>query len=210
MIRIAIADDHTLIRDGLKKLIEQQKDLQLVGEASTAYEAMVILRTSLVDVLVLDISLPDKDGIEVLKQIREEKISVRILMLSMHPENRYARRALKNGASAYLTKEQAATTICEAIRSIFHTGSYITEKVARELYQEITPSKETTGHQSLSDREYQIFLMIGQGIPISTIAKKLSISISTVNTYRKRILEKMSFTSNAEIITFTVSNNLLP
>lgn len=209
MIRVVIADDHELIRDGISKLIEKQKDITLVGEASSAAEVLQQLRDNPVDVLVLDIGLPDKDGIEVLKDIRAEKIKTRVLMLSMHPENRYAKRALKNGAAGYLTKDQASYTIAPAIRSVYMKGSYITEEVARLLYEGVAESKISPSHELLSDREYQIFLLVGQGRSISSIAFQLALSISTVNTYRKRLLGKMEFSSNAEIIQYITSHNLI-
>ncbi|MCF7946546.1 MAG: response regulator transcription factor [Spirochaetia bacterium] len=209
MIRVMIADDHEIIRDGMSKLIEKQEDITLVGEASSAEETMKQLRGNRVDVLVLDIGLPDKDGIEVLKDIKAERIKTRVLMLSMHPENRYAQRALKNGAAGYLTKDQATKTIALAIRSIYKEGRYITEEVAKHLYDGLGDSNETPSHELLSDREYQIFLLIGQGKTVSTIAEQLVLSISTVNTYRNRILEKMGFSTNAEIIRYVTTYNLL-
>ena len=209
MIKVVIADDHELIRDGMSKLIEKQSDITLVGEAETAEETMNLLRGAAVDVVVLDIGLPDKDGIEVLKDIKAEGIKSRVLMLSMHPENRYAKRALKNGASGYLTKDHAAKTIAGAIRSIYHEGSYITEEVSRQLYKGLNEAEYKAPHERLSDREYQIFLLIGQGKTVSEISEHLTISISTVNTYRKRILEKTGFSTNAQIIQHSVLNNLL-
>ena len=209
MIKVVIADDHELIRDGMSKLIEKQEDLRLVGQAYSAEEVMQQLRDNKVDVLVLDIGLPDKDGIEVLKDIKAEKIKTRVLMLSMHPENRFARRALKNGASWYLTKDNATKTIALAIRSVYHEGRYITEEVAEQLYESFDDSGDSPSHELLSDREYQIFLLVGQGKPVSSIADQLTLSISTVNTYRNRIFSKMNFSSNAEIIQYVTSHNLL-
>lgn len=208
MIRVVIADDHELIRDGLSKLIEKQKNIRLVGKASTAQEAMTLLRGGQVDVLVLDIGLPDKDGIEVLKDIKAERIKTRVLMLSMYSENRYAYRALKNGAAGYLTKDHAATTISTAIEEIYEKGSYITKEAARELYEGLGDSGENAKHERLSDREYQVFLLLGQGKTTGGIAENLNLSISTINTYRARILEKMGFSTNAEIIKYLVINEL--
>jgi two-component system, NarL family, invasion response regulator UvrY len=208
VIRVVIADDHELIRDGLSKLIEKQKNIRLVGKASTAQEAMTLLRGGQVDVLVLDIGLPDKDGIEVLKDIKAERIKTRVLMLSMYSENRYAYRALKNGAAGYLTKDHAATTISTAIEEIYEKGSYITKEAARELYEGLGDSGENAKHERLSDREYQVFLLLGQGKTTGGIAENLNLSISTINTYRARILEKMGFSTNAEIIKYLVINEL--
>lgn len=209
MIKVVIADDHEIIRDGMSKLIEKQKDISLVGEASNAEEVIMQLRDNAVDVLVLDIGLPDKDGIEVLKDIKAERIKTRVLMLSMHPENRYAMRALKNGAAGYLTKDQATKTIALAIRAVYEEGRYITEEVARQLYEGVDDSGSSPTHELLSDREYQIFLLVGQGKSISSIADQLALSISTVNTYRNRILGKMDFSSNAEMVQYVTSHNLI-
>lgn len=209
MIEVVIADDHELIRDGMSKLIEKQSDITLIGEAETAEETMQLLRTNHVDVVVLDIGLPDKDGIEVLKDIRAEKIKTRVLMLSMHPENRYAQRALKNGAAGYLTKDYAAKTIADAIRAVYKEGSYMTEGVTRLLYEGIHDPEGKPPQEILSDREYQIFLLLGQGKTVSEIAGQLTISISSVNTYRKRVLDKMGFCTNAEIIQFATLNSLI-
>ena len=206
MIRVLIADDHELIRDGLSKLIDRQKDITLIGAASSAEEALKQLRENTVDVLILDIGLPDKDGIEVLKDIKAAKIKTRVLMLSMHPENRYAKRALKNGAAGYLTKDQANKTIALAIKSIYSEGIYFTDEVTRQLYEGFEAS---LSHELLSDREYQIFLLVGQGKSISSIANQLALSISTVNTYRHRILGKMGFSSNAEIIQYVTTHKLI-
>ncbi|MFP4617340.1 MAG: response regulator [Spirochaetaceae bacterium] len=209
MIRVVIADDHELIRDGMSKLIEEQGDISLVGEAESAEGTMKLLREERVDVVVLDIGLPDKDGIDVLKDIKAEGIKTRVLMLSMHPENRYAQRAIKNGASGYLTKDHAAKTIATAIRKVYHEGSYITEEVARQLYPQYPDREDKPPHELLSDREYQIFVLIGQGNSVSEISRKLHISISSVNTYRRRILDKMEFSANAEIVSYAYTHNLI-
>ena len=209
MITVVIVDDHELIRDGMRKLIETQTDISLVGAAASAEETMNLLRTYRVDVVVLDIGLPDKDGIEVLKDIKTENKTTKVLVLSMHPENRYAHRALKNGASGYLTKDHAAKTIATAIRKVYQQGSYITEEVAQQLYEHAYATADITPHEDLSDREFQIFLLIGEGKSVGEISARLGISVSSVNTYRKRIFEKMGFATNAEIIRYVSLHNLL-
>ncbi|MDZ7794257.1 MAG: response regulator transcription factor [Spirochaetia bacterium] len=209
MIKVVIADDHELLRDGMSKLIEKQSDITLIGEAESAEETMQLLRTNSVDVVVLDIGLPDKDGIEVLKDIKAERIKTRVLMLSMHPENRYAQRAIKNGAAGYLTKDYAAKTIADAIRKVYHQGSYITEEVARQLYTKDFNAGDKPAHELLSDREYQIFVLIGQGKSVSEISEQLNISVSSVNTYRKRILDKTGLTANTDIIRYAYTHNLV-
>ncbi len=209
MITVVIADDHELIRDGMRKLIETQADISLVGEAGSAVETMSLLREHRVDVVVLDISLPDKDGIEVLKDIKSENLKTKVLVLSMHPENRFAQRALNNGASGYLTKDHAAKTIATAIRKVYKQGSYITEEVAQQLYEHSYSSAYAAPHECLSDREFQIFLLIGGGTSIREISQRLGISVSSVNTYRRRIFEKLGFAKNAEIIQYVSQQNLV-
>ena len=209
MIRIVIADDHQLIRDGLRRLIEEECDISLLGEASNAGQVMELLRTEAVDVLVLDISLPDRDGIEVLKDIRSQEISVQVLMLSMHPEARYAKRALKNGAAGYITKDSASETIVSAIRSVYERGSYITDEVAEELYRGVSDEEAEQPHELLSDREYQILLRIGNGTAVRSISEELGLSVNTVNSYRRRILEKLQLGSSAELVRYAVEHELL-
>ena len=209
MISVVIADDHELIRDGMRKLIEAEGDMTLVGDTSNAAATMELLRKRRADVTVLDIGLPDRDGLEVLKDIKAERIGTRVLILSMHPEKRYAQRALANGASGYLTKDRASKTIVTAIRAVYEKGSFITEEVADELYRSLGAAKEAPPHQRLSDREYQIFLELAAGKPARGIAEELGISINTVHTYRRRILDKTRFSSDAEIVRYVTRNNLL-
>jgi DNA-binding NarL/FixJ family response regulator len=209
VITVVIADDHELIRDGMRKLIEQESDVTLAGEASNAEELMNLLRSKEVDVAVLDIGLPDKNGIEVLKDVRAESIESRVLVLSIHPEKRYAQRALRNGASGYLTKDRASETIVSAVRAVYEKGSYITEGVAEELYRSMGTARPAAPHECLSDREYQIFLSIGAGKAVRDIAEELGISVNTVHTYRRRILEKTGFSSDAEIVRYAARNDLL-
>jgi DNA-binding NarL/FixJ family response regulator len=209
MIRIVIADDHQLIRDGLRRLIEEERDLSLLGEASSAGEVMELLGQQAADVLVLDISLPDRDGIEVLKDLKAQGMPVRVLMLSMHPEARYAKRALRNGAAGYITKDSASETIIAAIRAVYERGSYITEEVAEELYRDIGSEEVEQPHDRLSDREYQILLRIGGGTAVREISEELSLSVNTVNSYRRRILEKLQLGSSAEIVRYTVEHDLI-
>lgn len=214
MIHVIIADDHELIRDGMRRLMEHESDIAIVGEAANAAEVMELLRNTQADVLVLDISLPDRDGIEVLKDIRAEGISICILVLSMHPETRYAKRALKNGASGYLTKDSASEEIGDAIHTVYRTGSYITGEVAEQLYRDMNvyygeDEENRPMHESLSDREYQTFLLLGNGKSVREVSESLGLSVNTVNSYRRRVLEKMQLHSNAEIIRYTAFHGLL-
>ncbi len=208
MIRVLVADDHALIRDGFRKLIEEEDDMVMAGEAATAHDALELLRTDKIDVMILDISLPDKNGIEVLKDIKAEDLTTLVLMLSMHPEMRYAQRALRNGAAGYLTKDAPSETILEAVRTIYKKGSYITSTVAEQLFRQINEQGESLSHEQLSDREYQILLMIGKGESVRSISEKLSLSVNTINSYRRRLLEKMRLKNNAEIVQYVTRHNL--
>ncbi|MFW5711142.1 MAG: response regulator [Spirochaetia bacterium] len=209
MIDVLIADDHELIRDGFRKLFEEEEDIRLAGEAASAGKALELLRGNHIDIAILDIGLPDKSGIEVLKDIRAEKIDTKVLMLSMHPEMRYAHRALRNGAAGYLTKDAPSDTIIRAIHAIYRKGSYITDAVAEQLYQQMKVDREHMSHEQLSDREYQILLLIGKGESVRTISEKLSLSTNTINSYRRRLLEKMNFKNNAEIVQYVTRHDLL-
>lgn len=208
MIKVLIADDHELIRDGFNKLFNEETDIQMVAEAATAGQTLELLRSTTIDIAILDIGLPDKSGIEVLKDIKAEKINTRVLMLSMHPETRYARRALRNGAAGYLTKDAPSETIIRAVRAIYEKGSYITDTVAEQLYQQMSSHDETLSHEQLSDREYQIMLLIGKGEAVRSISENLGLSINTINSYRRRLLEKMKFKNNAEIVQYVTRHNL--
>ncbi len=209
MIHVLVADDHELIRDGFRKLFDEEEDIQLVGEAASAGKALELLRDNDIDIVILDIGLPDKNGIEVLKDIKAEKIDTKVLMLSMHPEMRYARRALRNGAAGYLTKDAPSDTIIRAVHAIYRKGSYITDAVAEQLYQQVRDDRQHVSHEQLSDREYQILLLIGKGESVRTISEKLGLSINTINSYRRRLLEKMNFKNNAEIVQYVIRHDLL-
>jgi len=209
VIHVLVADDHELIRDGFRKLFDEEEDIQLVGEAASAGKALELLRDNDIDIVILDIGLPDKNGIEVLKDIKAEKIDTKVLMLSMHPEMRYARRALRNGAAGYLTKDAPSDTIIRAVHAIYRKGSYITDAVAEQLYQQVRDDRQHVSHEQLSDREYQILLLIGKGESVRTISEKLGLSINTINSYRRRLLEKMNFKNNAEIVQYVIRHDLL-
>lgn len=208
MIDVLIADDHELIRDGFRKLLDEEEGIRLVAEAATARETLEILRAHHIDIVILDIGLPDKSGIEVLKDIKAEQSGAKVLMLSMHPEMRYAGRALRNGAAGYLTKDAPSETIIRAVHSIYNKGSYITDTVAEQLYQQMSGAGEYMTHEQLSDREYQILLLIGQGESVRSISELLGLSINTVNSYRRRLMEKMKLNNNAEIVQYVTRHNL--
>jgi two-component system, NarL family, invasion response regulator UvrY len=215
MIRIVIADDHVLIRDGFAKLIAKENDLALVGEAEDAAGLFEILHCENADIVVLDIGLPDRNGIEVLKDLQTLAHPPRVLILSMHPEGRYAKRAIRNGAGGYITKDRAAEELVSAIRKIHTDGTYITDTLADILAAEIAESRpgrqmgENTPHDRLSDREYQILLLLGDGKSVREAAETLCLSVNTVNSYRARLLEKMRMRTNADLIKYVIRNTLI-
>jgi DNA-binding NarL/FixJ family response regulator len=209
MSKIIIVDDHPLVREGFKKLIGESWGMEVVGECSTASEALETISQVECDVVVLDIGLPDKSGLEALKDIRIRKPEVRVLMLSIHPEERYAIRALRAGACGYLTKKSAAEDLIKAIQRIERGGRYVSEELADRLAYELSQDKSEVLHEKLSDREFEVLRLIGSGSTSQDIAKTLSISLSTVNTYRKRILSKMDMTSNQQLMRYAITNQLI-
>ena len=208
MIRIIIVDDHPVVRRGLKQILHEEPDVKVVGEAESAQEAFKIIRTIDCDAVVLDISLPGASGVEILKQLKYEYKKLPVLILSVHPEEQYAVRVMKAGASGYLTKESAPEELVKAIRKIISGGKYISSSLAERLITDIDASGKPR-HEKLSDREFEIMRMIAQGKAIKKIAEELYLSEKTVSTYRKRLLEKMKMTTNAEIISYALKNKLI-
>ena len=208
MIRIIIVDDHPVVRRGLKQILNGEPDVKVVGEAENAQQAFEIIRTIDCDAVVLDISLPGTNGVEILKQLKHEYKELPVLILSVHPEEQYAVRVMRAGASGYLTKESAPDELVRAIRKIISGGKYISSSLAERLITDIDASGKPR-HEKLSDREFGIMRMIAQGKPIKTIGEELCLSEKTVSTYRTRLLEKMNMHTNAEIINYALKNNLI-
>lgn len=211
MINVIIADDHPLVREGLKKVVDQSTiDIKVVGEASDAHELMDLLGKCETDIVILDIAMPGKSGLDVLKEIKDFYTDLPVLILSMHPEDRFAIRALKAGAAGYLTKSSISKQMVNAIRKIvIEKKRYISPNVAEQLAARVDLNSEKPLHDTLSDREYQIMCMIGSGKKINEIAKELSLSVQTVHTYRSRIKEKMDLSSNVEITRYALQHNLV-
>jgi DNA-binding NarL/FixJ family response regulator len=208
MIRVLVADDHTIVREGLKQLLGAADGLHVVGEARDGFEVLKQVRETEFDVLLLDMSMPGKSGIELIKQVRSEKPRLRILVLTMHEEQQYAIRAIRAGASGYLTKESASGLLVEAIRKVASGGAYITAEVAQQLALDAMPGAQGPRHASLSDREYQVFLAIAAGRSVSEIASALKLSVKTVSTHKANILHKMNMTSAGELIRYALANGL--
>jgi DNA-binding NarL/FixJ family response regulator len=209
MIRIVLADDHTIVREGLKQILAAAGDLQVVGEAQNGHEAMERVRTLDFDVLLLDMSMPGKSGIELVKQVHAEKPKLRVLILSMHEEHQYAVRAIRAGAAGYLTKESASRQLVEAIRKVAGGGAFISAEVAQQLALGAMPDAKGPLHGTLSDREFQILLAIAGGKSITDIAERLNLSVKTVSTHKSNILQKMNMTTQAELIRYALTHRLV-
>ena len=209
MIRILIADDHTIFREGLKHILTEYSDLIVTDEARNGQEVLEKVWNNEYDMVLLDISMPGMNGLEVLKRLKKEKPKLSVLVLSMHPEEQYAVRALKSGASGYLTKESATDELITAIRKISQGRKYITSSLAERLAFALETDAEKPPHETLSDREYQVLLMIASGKTITQIAKELFLSVKTVSSHRSHILEKMEMKTNAELTHYVIKHNLL-
>ena len=208
MIRIVIADDHTIVREGLKQLLAAAQDLSVVGEAQDAHEVLERVRGIEFDLLLLDISMPGRSGVELIKQVHAEKPKLRVLVLSMHEEEQYAVRAIKAGAAGYLTKDSASSQLVSAIRKVAAGGAFITESVAQQLALGAMPKSEGPPHSALSDREFQVFRELVSGKAVSEIANELSLSVKTVSTHKAHLLEKMGLANQSELIRYAIRHRL--
>ncbi|HWA05930.1 MAG TPA: response regulator transcription factor [Ignavibacteria bacterium] len=209
VINIIIADDHAFLREGIKKTIQDEIDMKIIGEASNAIEAIAVIKELDPDVVIMDISMPGKSGLEVLKDLKAMKKKYRVLILSMHPEDRFAIRALKAGAAGYLTKESAPDELVKAIRTVLTGRKYVSKALAEKLVDILSDDMDKQPHELLSDREYEVFIKIASGKKAVEIAAEISISVHTVNTYRARILEKLNMNSNVELTQYAMHNNLI-
>lgn len=209
MINILIADDHAIVRRGLKQIIAEQKDMQVGGEADNGVAAIELLRRQNWDIAVIDISMPGRGGLDIVKEIKSQHPKLPVLVLSMHPEDQYALRALRAGAAGYITKESAPEELVIAIRKILSGRKYVSESLAEKLATEIGGDSRKPPHELLSDRELQVLSMIASGKTVSQIAKELSLSVKTISTYRARILEKMHMKNNAELTHYAIANKLV-
>lgn len=208
MIRVLIVDDHAIVREGLRRLLDRAKGIEVGGEAANGVEALKKLRVGKWDVVLLDISMPEKNGFDTLKQIMEGHSRAKVLILSMYPEDQYAVRLMKAGASGYMTKDAAPEQLIEAIRKVVAGNKHISPALAELLLQECGADSCKPPHEILSNREYQVLRLLGAGKKVSEIADALSISVKTASTYRASILEKMKLKNNAELTFYVVSNGL--
>ncbi len=209
MIKILIADDHAIVREGLKQIVAEESDMKVTGEAADASELFELLDKDSWEIVVLDINMPCKSGLEALKEMKTRNIKVPVLILSMFSEDQYGLRAIKAGAAGYLKKVSAPTELVSAIRKIVGGGKYISPTLAEKLADNFDVNNKKAPHQNLSDREYQIMCFISFGKSAEEIAQELTISIHTVYSYRNRILEKMHLKSNVELTQYAIQNKLI-
>ncbi len=209
MTKILIVDDHPIVRQGLRSALMEHAEMQIVGEASDGDEALIRVRASKPDVVLLDISMPGRSGLEVLSQIHAERPSTKVLILSTFPEKQYAVRCLRSGAAGYLTKESASEELITAIRHVAKGRRYVSASLAELLATEIDSDQNKLPHERLSGREFEVLCLIGRGKSVSQIAELLSLSLPTISTYRSRILGKMEMDSTAQLVHYVLENKLV-
>ena len=208
MLKILVADDHPIVRQGIKQIIADTTDMVVAGEAANGQEVLNAVKENPYDVILLDIAMPGPNSIDILKQLKKDKPQIAVLILSIHPEEQYAVRTLKAGASGYLTKESAPDELVEAIRKVSKGGKYITSSLAESLATILIKEDQGLPHTILSDREYQVLLMISSGKTNKEIADELSLSVKTISTHHTRILNKMNMRTNAELIHYVIKHEL--
>lgn len=208
MIRILIADDHAIVREGLKRIVTSADDMEVVGEAADGTEVMQHVRGSDFDVLVLDLSMPGRSGMELIKLVRGEKPKLRILVLSMHEELQYAVRAIKSGASGYLTKESAPLQLIQVLRKIAAGGAFISTDVAEQLALGSMLGGSAAAHEKLTDREFEVFRFIAVGMSVTDIAVHLNLSAKTISTHKANLMQKMSLQNQSELIRYAIKHGI--
>ncbi|ABO57851.1 response regulator transcription factor [Burkholderia vietnamiensis] len=209
MIKVLIADDHTLVRDGLRHILQNATGFEVAGEACDGPSTIALVRSTPAQVLVLDLSMPGRNGVELIKQIKDEKPALRVLVLTMHAEQQYAVRAFRAGASGYLTKESASAELVGAVTKVATGGVYVSLTMAEQFAQSLNEPAETLPHQRLSDREFDVFRRIAAGQTLTEIAQSLCVSAKTVSTYKTRILEKMQMPHEAALVRYAMRHKLL-
>lgn len=209
MIKILVGDDHAIVREGLKQIVAETSDMVVAGVAANGQQVLDQVKENDWDLVLLDIAMPGRGGLDILKQLRSERPGLPVLMLSIYPEEQYAVRALKAGASGYLTKESAPEELIAAIRKVSQGKKYVSSSLAEKLAVYLETDTEKQVHEMLSDREYQVMLMIASGKTVKIIADELSLSVKTISTYRARTLEKMGMKNNAELTYYAVKQGLV-
>jgi two-component system, NarL family, invasion response regulator UvrY len=209
MIRVCVIDDHAVVREGLKRIIAENPGMAVTAEAADGMEAMRVIQSEPCDVVLLDITMPNRNGLDVLKQIRTDSPRLPVLILSMHAEDQYAVRVLRAGAAGYLTKESAPAKLVQAIRKVVRGGKYVSTSLAEKLVFDLNADSTKAPHEILSDREYQVLCMIASGKTVTMIAVELGLSVKTISTYRVRILEKLNMKNNAELTRYAIKEGLV-
>ncbi len=209
MIRILIADDHGVVRQGLRQIISERMNMTVAAEAASGQEALDLVRENEFDVAIIDIAMPGRGGLDILRDLRAERPDMKVIVLSMYSEEQYAVRSLRDGAAAYLTKTSAPDELVLAIETVAAGRRYITSSIADRLAGYVEDSTTRPAHELLSDREMQVLVLIGSGRTVSDIAEELTLSVKTVSTYRSRVLEKMALTSNADLIRYAIHHRLV-
>jgi DNA-binding NarL/FixJ family response regulator len=208
LIKIVIADDHAIVREGLKRIVSSAEGMEVIGEAANGIEALQRVRELQFDVLMLDLSMPGRSGMELIKLAKAEKPRLRILVLSMHQEMQYAVRAIKSGASGYLTKESAPAQLEQAIRKIAAGGAFISSEVAEQLALGAMPGSTAIPHESLSNREFEVFRLLAAGVSVTSIASQLHLSVKTVSTHKANLMQKMNLNNTSELVRYAIRHGL--
>jgi DNA-binding NarL/FixJ family response regulator len=208
LIRIVIADDHAIVREGLKRIVSSAADMEVVGEAANGLDVMQRVRELSFDLLMLDLSMPGRSGMELIKLVRTERPALRVLVLSMHQELQYAVRAIRSGASGYLTKESAPDQLVQAIRKIAAGGAFISAEVAEQLALSAMPDSEAAPHESLSNREFEVFRGLVAGTSVTDIANQLKLSIKTVSTHKANLMHKMGLHNPSDLVRYALKHGL--
>jgi two-component system, NarL family, invasion response regulator UvrY len=209
MIRLLIADDHPIVRSGLRRIVEEDRSISVTAEASTGEEALGALKNAAVDVVLLDVSMPGASFTDTLRRLRDEHPTVRILVLSAHPEDQWAVRALRAGASGYLTKDHSPEQLLDAVRRVHRGGRYVSPTLAENLALHLGPDFAGAPHELLSDREFEVLKGLGTGRSVKEVAAALGLSPKTVSTYRTRLMEKMHFSSTADLVRYSAQHGLI-
>jgi len=209
MIKVVVVDDHAVVREGLKRIVSESGGMVVSGEAADGQEAMRLIKSEPCDVVLLDISMPNKSGLDVLKELHAESPRLPVLVLSMHPEDQYAVRVLRAGAAGYVTKESAPAKLVQAIRKVVRGGKYVSPSLAERLVFDLGTDTKKAPHELLSDREYQVLCLIASGKTVTQIGEVLALSVKTISTYRVRILEKLQMKNNAELTRYAIKEGLV-
>ncbi|HEV8540136.1 MAG TPA: response regulator transcription factor [Nitrospiraceae bacterium] len=208
MIRVLIADDHAVVRQGLRHVLASEHDMEVSGEAANAQELFDLLRKKSWDAIVLDISLPGRSGLEVLKELKQKWPNLPVVIFTMHDEDHFGLRAMRAGAAGYLTKDRAPSELIKAIRKVVAGGRYVSPSLAEQLESQTGTNTEQSLHQMLSDREFQVLRLLASGKTVTEVAQELTLSVKTVSTYRARILQKLGYRTTAELIQYAIRNQL--